>query len=220
MPFEQRPTFFSNVGGDRPIPAQPNRMIDAQIDLEYAPNGRLFALFTDAADTNTVDTEIVVRMSDDDGATWSDSVRINDDSAGNSQFFGRLAIDETTGALAAVWLDTRSSLSNERVQLWGSVSLDGGETWMENIQISDGTWSGRRENIGSEFEMLDYIALDFHDGAFHAVWPDASNSTGDNPDGTRGLDLYTARVTLTVPEPAACLPALFGFLVFLAGRRE
>jgi len=38
----------------------------------------------------------------------------------------------------------------------------------------------------------------FEAGSFYPVWPDNSNSTGDNPNGALfRLDLYTAKVTVT-----------------------
>lgn len=208
----------TNVGGFLPIPAQPTRTIDAQVKLAYdntggPRNGRLYMLYTDRPTTvsGDSDTNIVIRSSNDDGITWSAPVRINDDVTTRSQFFGRLAIDPTTGFLAAVWLDARNSPTNTLVELWGSVSTDGGSTWLPNVKISQGQWDGRNANVASTFEMGDYIALDYFDNRFVVSWPDASNSTGNNPNGTTRLDLYFAGVLVAVPEPTT-----FGLLGLVA----
>ena len=220
-------TVTTQVGGFRPIPAQPNRTIDAQVELEYdfsggVGNGTLYMLYTQAANTTTNNTDIVVRRSNDNGATFSSEVRINDDSGTNSQFFGRLAIDQTTGALASVWYDARNSAGNNMVELWGSVSFDGGLNWAPNFKISAGMSDGRQSNTGNPNEFGDYIAIDFHNGVLAASWADSSNSTGNNPNGTTGLDIYFARVLVTaVPEPSAVvLMALGLFAVGLRARRR
>lgn len=205
-------SIVTQVGAFRPIPAQPNRTIDTQVDLAYdfsggANNGRLYMLYTQAANTTTNNTNIVIRRSNDNGATWSAETQINDDGGVNSQFFGRVAVDQTTGYLAAVWLDARNAgAGNILVELWGSVSADGGVTWLPNFKISQGQWDGRQANTGDPNEMGDYISLDYHDGAFVVAWADASNALGNNPDGTTGLDIFYARVTVApVPEPASVL---------------
>ena len=200
-----RSTVATNVGGFRPIPAQPSRSIDAQVALRYdfsggAHSGDLYMLYTQAADTTTNDTDIVFRRSTDDGLSFGPELRLNDDTGTNSQFFGRLAVDETTGDLAAVWYDARNARGNDLVELYGSMSFNGGLTWTPNFTISQGLSDGRSTNTGNPNEFGDYIAIDFHAGTLVAAWADSSNSTLDNPNGTGGLDIYFAKVTVAVPE--------------------
>lgn len=215
-------TVTTNVGGFRPIPAQPSRTIDAQVDLEYdfsggAYNGSLYMLYTQAANTTTNDTNIVFRKSNDNGLTFTSELKLNDDVSTMSQFFGRVAVDQKTGWLASVWYDARNSATNNKVELWGTTSFDGGLTWASNFKISDGFTSCLAATIGNDGnECGDYIALDFFDGNLVAAWADSSNSTLDNPNGTAGLDIYYARVRVTnavaaVPEPSTWAMMLFGF---------
>jgi PEP-CTERM motif len=215
-------TINTNVGGFRPIPAQPSRTIDAQVDLKYdfsgnVYDGNLYMLYTQAANTTTNDTNIVFRRSTDNGLTFTSEVKLNDDVSTMSQFFGRLAVDQKTGWLASVWYDARNSANNNTVELWGTTSFDGGLTWATNFKISDGITSCLAATIGGDGnECGDYIALDFFDGNLVASWADSSNSTGDNPNGRGGLDVYFARVKVTngvaaVPEPSTWAMMLFGF---------
>ena len=213
-------TVTTNVGGFRPIPAQPNRTIDAQVQLRYdhsggAHNGDLYMVYTQAANTATNDTNIVFRRSSDNGATFSSEVRLNNDAGTNSQFFGRLAVDQSTGYLASVWYDARNSASNTAAELWGTVSIDGGLTWAPNFKISQGISDGRQLNIGDPNEFGDYISLDFYAGNLVTAWADSSNSLGDNPNGTSGLDIFYARVLVAaaVPEPSALALMTVGLLV-------
>ena len=206
-------TVTTNVGGFRPIPAQPSRTIDTQVALQYDSsggiyNGDLYMLYTQAANASTADTDIVFRRSTDNGVTFSSELRLNTDVGINSQFFGRMAIDQVTGYLGAVWYDTRNSANNTGVELWGTISTDGGSTWEPNFKISQGMTDGRLSNTGDANELGDYISLDFYDGKMVTAWADSSNSTGDNPDGTRGLDIYFARIEVSasntgqLPEPS------------------
>jgi hypothetical protein len=197
-------TVPTQVGGFRVIPAQPNRTVDAELGLAYdnssGPHrGRLHLVYTDAPNATSNDLNIFTRYSDDDGATWSGPHRVNTDTGTNSQFFSKIALDPTTGFIAVVWYDCRNSAANNRVELWGTVSLDGGVTFLPEVKISAGSTSG--VGLGSGNELGDYLGLDFYGGKFHPCWADDSNSISDNPDGTNNLDFYTATVTVVPAVP-------------------
>ncbi len=197
-------TVATQVGGFRAIPAQPSRTVDAELGLAYdlsaGPHrGRLHLVYTDAPSTTANDLNIFTRYSDNNGTTWSNPVRVNTDAGTNSQFFSKIALDPTSGYLAVVWYDCRNSAANNRVELWGTVSLDGGATFLPETKISAGSTSG--VGLGGGNELGDYLGLDFHHGVFYPTWADNSNATGDNPDGTANLDYYTAAVTLLPTAP-------------------
>lgn len=214
----------TNVGGFRPIPPQPIRTIDAEANLAWdrsggPHNGRLYMVYVDAANTTTNDTNIMLRFSDDNGATWSAPVRVNDDTTANSQFNPAIAVDQTTGNVAITWYDARNSASNNTVQIFGGVSDDGGLSFGADFQISAGTTSCL---VGGSFNCGDYDKMTFDQGRFWRTWADSSNSTGDNPNGTGALDIYTAAVTVTtvVPEPSSwlLLASATGLLAAIHGR--
>jgi hypothetical protein len=221
--YVEQATIPTQVGGFRPIPAQPTRLIDTQVALQYdssggANNGALYMLYTNASDRFSDDTNIVLRRSNDNGATFSSQIRINDDGGTNSQFFGRLAVDQTTGYLASVWYDARNSLGNNSVELWGSVSVDGGSNWAPNFKISDAISDGRSATTGILREFGDYISLDFYNGHLVTAWADFSNSTFDNPNGKAASDIYFSNITVSsapssVPAPTAVILLMLGMLV-------
>lgn len=197
-------TVPTQMGGFRAIPAQPSRTVDAELGLVYdisnGPHrGRLHLVYTDAPDATSNDLNIFTRYSDNNGATWSSPHRVNTDAGTNSQFFSKIALDPTTGFIAVVWYDCRNSAANNLVELWGTVSLDGGVTFLPEVKISAGSTSGVGKGSGNE--LGDYLGLDFYGGMFHPCWADDSNSTGDNPDGTSELDFYTAAVTVVPAVP-------------------
>src|SRR3954464_3934991 len=74
----------TNVGGEDGIPAQPEMKIDAAIGLAYdlsdgAHRGRLYMVYSDENINESNDIDTWVRHSDDDGVSWSEGVRVNDD---------------------------------------------------------------------------------------------------------------------------------------------
>jgi len=201
-------TTTTQVGSFAPIPAQPQRVIDSEAGLAWdcsgGPyNGRLYLVYTDRPSTNSADTDIYVRFSNNNGATWSNRARVNDDAIGNgkSQFLPRIAIDQTSGNIAVSFYDSRNSPGNNTAELWATVSTDGGATFLPNVKVSAGVSSALVTAISNTgFDFGDYCGLCFHGGTFYPCWADNSNSTGDNPAGAQNnFDIYTARVTVNVP---------------------
>jgi hypothetical protein len=199
----------THVGGFDFIPAQPDRSVDAEPGLAWdrtdgPHNGRVYLVYTLEHPNESNNMDIYVRFSDDEGATWSGPVRVNDDQTTNSQFLPKISLDPTTGNLAVVWYDSRKDLGtggpgdtdgvpNDDAQFWGAFSTDGGQTFTPNIQISAGTSNSHDSLNGIDYG--DYTGLSFFDGIAHPAWSDNSNSTGNNPDGAlHELDIYTASV--------------------------
>ncbi|HYU57477.1 MAG TPA: hypothetical protein VEO00_05450 [Actinomycetota bacterium] len=201
----------TNVGGFDYIPAQSGRSVDSETDLEWdrstsAFRGRLYLIYTEETAPENNNTEILLRYSDNNGATWSGSVRVNDDATTRSQFLPKPAVDQTTGKLAVGWHDARNDagnhgpgdtngVANDDAQFWGAVSGPGGTSFGANFQISVGTSNDNDANSGVDYG--DYIGLDANAGVFWPAWADNSNSTGDNPNGTLNqFDVYTAKVAM------------------------
>jgi hypothetical protein len=207
------PRFFarSRVGGFDYIAAQPDRSVDAEANLAFdrsggVHDGRVYAIWTQEVKNESDDTDIMFQYSDDDGATWTLPVRLNDDATKNSQFNPAIAVDQATGDVGVGWYDARNdlgaggsgdteSIPNDDAQFWATYSTDGGGTFVPNFQMSAGT--SNATDTASNFDYGDYTHAAFQSGSFHMAWSDNSNSTGDNPDGTLyRLDLYTAKITV------------------------
>jgi hypothetical protein len=177
-------------------------------------------VYTEATANGSADTNNFVRFSDDNGVTWSGPVRVNDDTGTNSQFFPRIAVDQTTGYIGVSWYDCRNDrgtggpgdrdgIPNDDAQFWATVSTDGGLSFAPNVQVSAGTSSANAAWTGINQDYGDHTGLDFYGGKFYPAWADNSNSTGDNPPGAfHFFDIYTAEVTVTGGDKltAAALP--------------
>jgi hypothetical protein len=201
----------TNVGGFDYIPPQSHRSVDAEAGLAYdrsggTYDGLVYLLYTDETPNESNDTNIYVRHSDNDGATWSDPVRVNDDTGTNSQFNPHIALDQGSGFVAVGFHDARNDLgthgagdtdgiANDDAQYFVSVSKDGGTKWAANVQVSAGTSNAADSHNGVEYG--DYTGLGFAGGVIHPAWADNSDSTGDNPDGALDrFDVYSAAITV------------------------
>ncbi len=197
----------TNVGGFDFIPAQSGRSIDAESglawDLSKGPHhGRLYFVYVSEEPAESNDTDIQTRYSDDNGATWSGSVRVNDDNGTNSQFNPKLGLDLTTGNVAVAWYDARNDLgdngradtngkANDDVMIYSAVSKDGGLTFARNQRLSAGASNDNDARNGVDYG--DYSGFAFYRGMMYFSAADNSNSTGTNPDGTLSkFDLYVA----------------------------
>jgi hypothetical protein len=201
----------SHVGGFDFIAPQPNRSVDAEANLAWdrtggAHNGRVYLIWTQETPNESDNTDIMLQHSDDNGATWSPAVTLNDDHTANSQYNPAIALDQSSGNVAVSWYDTRNDsgtggsgdtdgVPNDDFQIWATDSTDGGATFAPNFQVSAGTSNAVDAN--SFFDTGDYTHAAFVSGTFWPAWSDNSNSTGDNPDGTlHQLDLFTAKVVI------------------------
>jgi hypothetical protein len=205
----------TNVGGFDFIPAQNARSVDAEAGLAFdnhagSPHfGRLYLVYTEEVGAESNDMDIMLRFSDNNGATWSAPIRVNDDPPGRSQFLPRISVDDTTGDISVCWHDARNSPTNTAMQVFCTVAPPTGATpvFLPNAVISDGASTSN----GAGVEFGDYSGLDYFGGVSHPVWADTSNSTGNNPNGTANFDAYTDRVIGGSTAPQIQVPSGVAF---------
>ena len=200
----------TNVGGFDFIPAQNVRSIDSEAGLAYDSNpasprfGRLYLVYTEETVPENNDTDIMLRFSDDNGATWSTPpIRVNDDPAApiRSQFLPKIASNRLSGNIAVCWHDARNSPTNTTMQEFCTIATPTPAipAFMANGQIGDALTAGNGSNPPAagqlDIQFGDYSGLTYFQGVAHPIWADHSNSTGDNPNGTTRFDAYTDRVS-------------------------
>lgn len=110
-------------------------------DNSYGPHrGRLYIVYasnTPAGSGNKPD--IFSHYSDDDGATWSSPVVVNDDTntQQNHNFFPSVWCDKETGRFYIQWLDTRDTPTSDSALVYATYSDDGGQTFAPNVAVSN-----------------------------------------------------------------------------------
>jgi Ca2+-binding RTX toxin-like protein len=205
------------------VPSPPDEQAYASPIIAYdrsggPHDGRLYLAYVDEQANESDNLDIFLRYSDNDGTTFSDPIRVNDDIGFNSQFHPSLAVDQSNGVVVVGWYDARNdffggqadtdigggagligSLTgvNTDVEYFVTASYDGGTTFLPNVLVSGGSTSAiRNRNFSFTGGLLgNYTGITAANGVILATWADNSNSTGDNPDGTFGLDAYVARLT-------------------------
>jgi hypothetical protein len=190
----------TNVGGFDPVPPQATRDIDAEAnlawDLTNGPHhGRLYLAYTDAPAVGSPDTNIFVRFSDDNGKTWSDPVRVNDDTGSATQLLPSVAVDPTSGDVGVTWYDARNDPGDVKTQIFAAISSDGGLTFSRNAPVSLGTSDATDpllSTYGRQLQYGDYTGLVFQGGILYPAWADNSRELGFNPDQPQ-FDLAAAR---------------------------
>lgn len=94
------------------------------------PDGELVVVWNDQ---RFGDADILAIRSSDGGESWSEPVRVNDDVAGNLQFFPWVAIDPT-GDVHVVWYDRRHD--DVDLDVYYAHSSDGGASFDPNVRIT------------------------------------------------------------------------------------
>jgi len=145
---------LSQVGTGESVPASSTVGIDPSPSVAYdlsadAFTGRLYLAYVDAPNPNSTATDILLRISNDSGMTWSDPITVNDDSSGNTHFAPHVAVDPVTGAVAVTWYDARNdnglkqtgggtdAIANNDVQVFGAVGIPvpGGVSFSSNFIV-------------------------------------------------------------------------------------
>ena len=155
------------VGGwDREVPGigRANGMPVTDVDCsDGAHRGRIYVNWTDL---RTGDSDVYLCHSDDDGATWSESVRVNGDDTATDQFFTWMAVDQATGGVHVVYYDRSANVSVGEVatEVVVASSWDGGATW-EHVTVSESAFvPGQASFFG------DYNNISAHGGVVRPIW--------------------------------------------------
>jgi hypothetical protein len=132
-------------------------------DISDSPyRGTIYILFSDQRN-GYQDTDIWLVKSVDQGVTWSQPARVNDDDSGRHQFFPWIVVDPVTGYLYVVFYDRRET-TGDATDVFMAKSHDGGETWT-NFRISESSFT---PVINTFFG--DYIDIDAYNGVVHPIW--------------------------------------------------
>jgi len=148
-------------------------------------SGNVYVLASVERFSNNDPADVMFAKSTDGGQSFLPPVRINTD-ANNSayQWFGSMSV-APNGRIDVIWLDTRDApaATNDSV-LYYSFSSDQGESWSENLAISEPF----NPNIGypQQSKMGDYFHMTSDNEYAHLAWANTING---------GQDVFYTRIT-------------------------
>lgn len=133
-------------------------------DLSDGPfKGRLYLNWCDQENGKN-DTDSWLLTSDDGGETWSDKIRVNQDTTNSHQFLTWMSIDQSSGFLYIIYYDRRN-YSNNFTDVYMSVSKNGGKTFTD-FKLSDTPFLPDNKVF-----FGDYLNIDAVDGEIRPIWP-------------------------------------------------
>jgi hypothetical protein len=156
--------------------------------------GRVYLVYTDALELNSALTDIFLRFSDDDGASWSEATILSFGST--SHFLPGLAIDQSTGDVAVGWYEAEEGnvTTHFHVILFDPIEptfpIRGGYT--VSAGSSDATDSAIDAG-GKLFQYGLYTGMAFVDGVLQVVFGDNSIELESTPD-PRSFEIANAHI--------------------------
>jgi len=162
---EEIPVNPMPTGWDYEIPGiqRANGLPITKCDLSGGShNGTIYVNWSDQRN-GSGDTDIWLAKSIDGGETWSEALRVNDDTAGSHQFFTWMDVDQITGNLYFIFYDRRNYTDN-RTDVYMAISVDGGNSFINRL-ISDSPFV---PNAGVFFG--DYTHIVAHNNMVRPIW--------------------------------------------------
>ena len=138
-----------------------------------AHRGTVYVLWSDQRN-GPENTDVFIAKSTDEGSTWSNALRVNNDMSLRHQFFPWVSVDPITGKLYVVFYDRRNT-SGDATDVYVARSSDGGGSW-ENFVVSDSSFVplsniffGDYSNIAARGGMA-YPIWTRIDGSIRSTW--------------------------------------------------
>ena len=150
------------------------------VDIGNGPRrGTIYAVWPNIGVPGTnqgPDVDIYMIKSINNGVTWSEPIRVNQDEPGNGykHYMSWMTCDPISGAISVVYYDDRNVGGNE-VEVFCANSTDGGETW-DDFQVSDIAFTPAPIPGLAGGYMGDYLGISARGGNVYPCWTD--NRTG------------------------------------------
>ncbi len=145
------------------------------------------SLYITWPDSTGGDGDIMLSHSRDGGDSWSEPVRVNNDTAGNGahQFFPSVSVSPQ-GYVCLIFYDMRDDPDRILLNIYFAMSVDGGETFPINFNVTNVMFDGEN-SAGSLLGQLtasehtafigDYIQLDTNEYGAYCSWCDCRNGS-------------------------------------------
>jgi len=146
--------------------------------------GRLYCVYaTNDPPGNGNKPDIWLRYSTNQGANWSSAVRVNDNAnpTASDQWFPEIFCERTTGKLYIHWYDDRANPSTFQTAIYGTYTVDGGQTFAPNQQITNTTFTYPNPPVSPNTYRGDYTTVTANNPKVSfSIWGDHRNATAQN----------------------------------------
>ncbi|MFT5915733.1 MAG: hypothetical protein ACJAWV_001686 [Flammeovirgaceae bacterium] len=110
-------------------------------------------------------TDVWIMKSTDQGETWSEPKKVNDDKGKSHQFFNWLAVDPVTGSVYVVFYDRRAyEKGSTETDVYIAYSKDGGDNFT-NLKISEKSFTPNPDLF-----FGDYNNISVYNGIIRPIW--------------------------------------------------
>ena len=148
----------------------------AAVDCSTGPyEGTLYVTWANIGvpgDNTGDDIDVYMIKSTDNGNTWSDPVRVNQDTPGlgKEHYFPWITVDSYNGIISLIFYDDRN-VDSTQCEVFCANSSDGGETW-EDFKVSDVAFTPAPiQGLAGDY-FGDYLGITSSDGWVYPVWTD------------------------------------------------
>ncbi len=175
--FEPAHRIITNIRGLRTTWTSKNQRVNSfpSATCDISGDGTIYVVWANIGvpGVNTGnDIDIYMIKSDDEGDTWSEPVRVNQDESGlgHEHYFPWITCDSETGALSVIFYDDRN-VGGNKCEVFCANSFDKGETW-EDFRVSDVDFTPSPiPGLAGDY-MGDYIGISARGGQVYPVWTD------------------------------------------------
>jgi hypothetical protein len=134
------------------------------------PTGKFVAItWSSTMPAGQADDDVWLLYSKDGGDTWTQPIRVNDNTNASRQFESWVAVD-AYGRVHVAWTDLRDGSNNET---WYARSADPTKGFEPNLQVTDGHGSANTDFLG------DYKGIVVQGPDVLVVWEDTRRDSGD-----------------------------------------
>jgi len=158
------------------------------VDKSGGPfEGNVYVAFSSDPDGSGPDmADVFLSYSTDGGKTWSLPIRLNDDRTTNDQWLPFVAV-APNGAVGVMWYDRRLDPENLLIDVFMTISTDGGASFGMNFRITEVSFpvpplNPNFDPLSSNCNIGDYIFMVADANSFYLAWTDNRIITSGVPD--------------------------------------
>jgi hypothetical protein len=115
---------------------QTNSCVQMATDIGYGTySGNIYIVVTDKGQGTDL-ADIIFTKSTNYGLNWSSPIKLNDDNTFTDQWMPSISVDKN-GKIYVVWYDSRFDPQNKQAMLYGTVSTNGGSSFVPDFPVSN-----------------------------------------------------------------------------------